>query len=614
MTEIPGTDPSQQSVPTGAMVEVVEGGKPSHGTPVETMEKTPRSESSGSSDNRSDDESDVAVRRQGTRWPQIQANEQAQWRQKAMAKRAIVGGKVEFPDSNQQPAIMGYGNIDKVTGSAGGNEDPVTTSAVVDKSDSTKTSALEIDSVVQIADDDETIPLSDNRDSKELSLRPRNIFRTHGPDRNNLEVSGSFSVCSERPSHGWEQTIADQAGHQHDRVSDEFRPTMSESLNEITERFLKIDLLDGRQDLSRFIAYLLDTVELLSSRVAFLEAREADRTTEDSSSESQPVQSPTEHANVFVGIALHRVFCNKRNHQHDHSYFEDKPTYRDRLSYGDAILMGDKIIHSLDDYIDSQPNVCFLVVNDHMCGIDAKNENLKSSKKGGRDLEPSTERLRVLEPLLQKALLQVADYDPFPSGADWEYIRSEGMRAPYPFLFHHHKRLVKLASNETYGGVLTPLLEFLAANYGKEYEEANSLFEEGLVTGEHISKLFKPQEMVISRGESNALEAHILYDCTVMFRNTISLTGWSWQYDGKELKRKFWSQDIDDVMDERMRIADLKVHPAGSASAEDISNLEQRGRKFWDMRGQAYVCYTGWDEARQYDYVRRTTFFHRRRF
>lgn len=398
---------------------------------------------------------------------------------------------------------------------------------------------------------------------------------------------------------------ADLAAQQRGRAVDEVQPTMSESLNAITGKFLKIDVLDGRQDLSRFIAYLLDTVDLLASRVAFLEATDAGSSSEGHIDESQPLQPPGGLANVFVGKVLHRVVCAIRSHQHSVSYYEDKPTYRDRHSVGDTVLVGDKIVHNLHDYLDLQQSVCFVVINEHYCGIDTKHENHKGGQKRSRNLGPSAERLRISAPLLQKALFQIAQYDPFPVVRDSEFPQLDEMRAPYPFLFHHHKELVELASNEMYEGVLTPLLEFLSRKYGKEYEEANSLFEQGIVTFDHISKMFKPHQVVISRGELNALEAHILHRCHATLRDSkFILSGWSWKYEGNGLDRKVWTEDMDDLLDEQMRITDLKVDPADFAALEDIANLEERGRRFWDMRGQAYVCYTGWDEARRYHYVR----------
>lgn len=411
----------------------------------------------------------------------------------------------------------------------------------------------------------------------------------------------------------------DQAGHQQDRALDELQPTMSESLNAITEKFLKIDVLDGKQDVSQFIAYLLDTVELLTRRVAFLQMppKGVDQS-KDSTSENQPPPSSGSHANIFVCKVLHRVVCDKYEHSHNGMYFEDTPTYNNQHSKELVKLTGNKVIYNLDTYLGLHPNICLLVINEHYCTSMARTMGHRQTQ------EQSTESLRIVAPLLQKALLEVAEYHPgpFDHGADRlkaqrmaaEYHQgpfghgadrrqSQGMFAPYPFLFHHRKKLVQLALDETYRGVLSPLLEFLAINYSKEYEEAHALFAEGIVTGHHLSKLFKPNQMVISRQKSSILEAYVLYACSVPEKGKVALTGWSWVYDGNELSRQRWNQDIHVLPDERMRIEDVRVHPADFARAEDIANLEERGRKFWSMRDQAYICYTGWDKARQYQYV-----------
>lgn len=376
---------------------------------------------------------------------------------------------------------------------------------------------------------------------------------------------------------------------------------MSESLNAITERFLDIDVLDKKQDLSRFMAYLLDTIELLSGRVAFLEAKE-DHDDSEATSEIQAPRSPGGQADAFVGKVLHRVLCGRLSHAHDNSYFEDKPTYKDRQSKNEAKLTGEKFVHNIDDYLDLHPNICFLIINEHVCtnyfvNFGAPADDVDHRNKSGL----STEKLRIVAPLLQRALLQVAEYYPLPPGAS---LRSQGMDAPYPFLFHHHKKLVQLSLDETYKGALMPLLEFLDINYGKEYEEAHALFEKGLVTAHHLSKLFRPNRMVVGRQESGILEAHVLVWCQTSVRDTVGLGGWSWVYDGNELKRSPWLQKLDGVPDEQMLIADLKIHPVDFARTQDINYLEKRGRRFWSMRDQTYICYTGWDKSRQYHYVR----------
>lgn len=387
---------------------------------------------------------------------------------------------------------------------------------------------------------------------------------------------------------------------------------MSESLNAITERFLNIDVLDQRQDLSRYIAYLLDAIDMLGARINFLEAKDTDDKKHPTSKLEAP-RSPERHTNIFIGKALHKVTCFNRSHHHPVAYYEDKPTYRDRHSGGEGKLMGDKVVHSLDDYLGLQSKVSFLVVQDHSCTGQFQSDDHILEDNHRRNLGPSKENLRIVAPLLQEALLKVAEYPP-TQGLPLAVLRDQGMGAPYPFLFHHHKRLVELAGEEMYEGVLGPLLEFLDTNYRKEYDEANSLFEEGVVTGCHLTKLFKPNQMVISRSESNVLQAYILHSCLTTQRDKILFQGWSLVYDGKGLKRNPWVQEIDGLLDERIRIADFKVHPADFARPEDTEYLEKRGRKFWNMRNQTYTCYTGWDKARLYHYVCPTPYFPQRSF
>lgn len=543
----------------------------------------------------SDDKSNMSDDGGRSWYPDIKANEQAKWRRMALAKRADPGvttagnssslkGAIEFQlDGNAAKAID---RLDKC------RESFLAASATSENSKSTQPSGT---SRVSIARNNETGALANQKYQKEVSQGP-------GKVENISTAQEAFPVHSERLSSGSKPLLEDQTESRRDRASQELQPTMSESLNAIAEKFLGIDVLDQRQDLSRYIAYLLDAIDMLGARINFLEAKDTDSRNR-STRELQALRSPESQANIFISKVLHRVRCSNRSHHHNLAYYEDKPPYRDRHTAGEGKLMGDKIVHSLDKYFGPQSNVSFLVVHEHYCTSYLHSDDRTLDDIRIRNLGPSKENLRIVAPLLQKALLQVAEYPPIQRGMNLSSLRDEGMGAPYPFLFHHHKRLVELARDETYEGVLTPLLEFLAENYRKEYDEANSLFEQGFVTGHHLTKLFKPNQMVLSRRESNVLEAHILYENGTPIKGKIHLVGWSWVYDGNELKRHPWSQDIDGMLDERTRIADLKVYPADFARAEDIKYLEKRGREFWNMRDQTYICYTGWDKDRLYHYV-----------
>ncbi|KAG6353979.1 hypothetical protein INS49_004950 [Diaporthe citri] len=515
----------------------------------------------------------------GWSWfPDTKANDQAKWRRTALAKRANVGGTTaeNTPNPKGNVHFQLNGNTSKpIDGFDECRESLVAASAANENSHSTQAS--------------------------EVSQGPGIVY-SPGNLVENISAAPEVSpVRSERPSPGSKPFLEDQARNQRDRASQELQPTMAESLNAITEKFLNIDVLDQRQDVSRYMAYLLDAIDMLGARINFLEAKDTDSRKHPTSQLETP-RSPGRHTDIFVGKVLHRVTCSNRNHHHPVAYYEDKPTYRDRHSGGEGKLMGDKIVHSLDDYLGLRSKVSFLVVHDHSCTGHFQSDDRTFEDNHRRNLGPNKENLRVVAPLLQEALLKVAEYSPI-QGLPLAFLRDQGMGAPYPFLFHHHKKLVELAREEIYEGVLRPLLDFLATNYRKEYEEANSLFEAGVVKSCHLTKLFKPNQMVISRSESNVLQACILYSCVILQRGKVLFQGWSFVYDGNGLKRNPWVQEIDGLLDERIRIADLKVHPAKFARPEDIEYLEKRGRRFWSMRNQTYICYTGWDKARLYHYA-----------
>lgn len=555
----------------------------------------------------SDDESDgsVSERQQRIGWPGSKVNESAHWRRRAMAKRGILddASAVDPRYLRQGPDIQIHGNTSKAVESRSEDcDEPLEEVLATDKkSESAKVSGL--CSASLNASGNEAISQSKKVELEKASQDAGGASNPGKLVQDNSSTLETFLKRSKGLSNESKPFFQSQERDENDGFLHDIRPTMSESLNAITERFLNVDVLDGRQDISRFIAYLLDTVDLLSSRIAFLEADDGSCSRESSIRGSQLLPASASRADKFVGKLLHRVYCTIRSHHHHNTYYEDKPTYRDEQSGVEGKLMGDKIVHNLDSYLDLDPMVSFLVVNEHNCTSNAKDETNRDSQNRKQQSGPGRERLQIVAPLLQRALLRVAKYPPIPKGANFESLRHQGMTSPYPFLFHHHKRLIELALDETYAGVLSPLLDFLAANYSTDYEEANSLFERGIVTGHHLSKLFEPNQMVISRPNPNVLEAQILYWCHTPSEGKANLEGWAWKYDGIELKRQDWKGSVEGVLDEQMRIADLKVHPVGFARAEDIASLQNRGRGFWSMRDQSYICYTGWDKARKYHFV-----------
>jgi hypothetical protein len=181
------------------------------------------------------------------------------------------------------------------------------------------------------------------------------------------------------------------------------------------------------------------------------------------------------------------------------------------------------------------------------------------------------------------------------------------MEAPYHFLFHHRNKLASLAETDPYfTGVVDALLTHINQEYGDEYEEAEAMFGRGYVNARHIEKLFRPNDITISDDKQvGAIEAVVLSDYARTNATGITLTGWNWKYDGHALTRSEFYTSLKALADDdEVPITGLLMYPIKFATAHDVKALEERGRKYWDMRGQMYVTYNGRDSDNKYEFVR----------
>ncbi|KAK1464544.1 hypothetical protein CTAM01_17064 [Colletotrichum tamarilloi] len=387
------------------------------------------------------------------------------------------------------------------------------------------------------------------------------------------------------------KTIKEQQDSGHD-------VSLAESLALITERYLGVDILDQGREVSTFVSYLLDTIEILQSQARF---RAADSSDSDSDSDSGSVDVAVSQPPYFQTV--HRLFCTVEDHHHSGKLSEDEPVARKTKSAGDTDrLEAKREINNLETWADKRPSLCFVVIREHCCSPNQRNDNQRHEMQN-HSVNPSSrlESLRVVSPILQKALQKVAEFQIYPESKYYEAAIE--MEAPYLFLFHHRKRLATLAETEPYQEVLLPLMNFLEESYEAEYVEAEQMFAQGHVNARHIHKLFKPNQLLLKKDRGDHSLAFVLNDYSQATRDDITLKGWKWQYDGNDLKRTNESGLIRSVAEERADIRDLSVHPVEFAREADVKMLTQRGNKFWSMRDQAYTCYTGWDSGSKHHYA-----------
>ncbi|KAL8376073.1 hypothetical protein RB595_007270 [Gaeumannomyces hyphopodioides] len=370
---------------------------------------------------------------------------------------------------------------------------------------------------------------------------------------------------------------------------DEAKLGLADALAAVAESYLQTSLLEQDNIASMFTGYLLDTIELLSRKVEFLEAPDQPSDYEESDSSSvmgdlDQTEAPEPEPSMQV---LHRILCFHSDHTHDGDIFEDKPCARK----ADAMLHGKRPIADLDRYIAQHPGLSFIVFTEHSC-----------TARGGWTKQSSqqSEKIRVISQTLQKALLKCARFRLLFGPDD-----ANEMEAPYDFIYHHRESLAALAKGSDYGKALSPLLEFVEKNYAQHYDECERLISGGRITASHLGKLFQPNQMVVCRKLGRPLDAFVLIDYPrqIFSGGGLHLSGWEWIYDGAKLKRQHRVEGMPLISDEETEITDLEIHPFESARPEDKRFLAERGKKFWEMRGKAFVAYTGWNFERSFEYL-----------
>ncbi|KAK7936659.1 P-loop containing nucleoside triphosphate hydrolase protein [Apiospora aurea] len=373
---------------------------------------------------------------------------------------------------------------------------------------------------------------------------------------------------------------------------------LAEALGEIADRHLEIDVLDHSHDTSRYIGYLLDTIHSLESRLFYKGARDP----VGKSEKAPQAELPANGEKGPRSQVLHRVVCSNSWHDHGGMLFEDEPEYQTDATHEYKLLSGNKEVSDVRYYVEEHPEILFIVLKEHECGSARRQRDERAIQSDSGRTSERNEIIQIVSKALNDAFKRIAEFDPYGRrNSDGRDAFVGTMEAPYLFLFHHHQKLKDLVGQEiSYRPILDPLLLFLEQNYGEEYRSANELFQRGLVTAYHSSKLYKPHDIVVTQtGHGSSLSARLLSrfpERTPKDRDRWTLEGWSWTYNGREARREGWTQDTDSFLVDEFPITKLPIYPLKYARPEIINQIRETGRQFWSMRHQSLRCYTGWDE------------------
>jgi hypothetical protein len=310
---------------------------------------------------------------------------------------------------------------------------------------------------------------------------------------------------------------------------------------------------------------------------------------------------------------LYRIIC-KSQAQKNHLAFlyEDDPD----LARADRMFSrhcnANRPVENIQAYLTRHAGVAFIVMRNRFCTVDSSRHILddisfmcpiRTSQSNIR------ESIVITSESLQGALSKVATCPIDLVGQSTEKIE---VRSPYRFL-HHHRALLRefpepgqhMLQNE-----ITSLLQYVEEQYGRDFREAEALFDKSLVTVQYLPMLYRPNEVVLQRdaqGRSDTWTAAVVDEWPGVDSRGFCIRTWSWNYNGWRFERLYatvqTSLSLYQQEGEVTAIDRLLCVPLRFADAAIVSTLRERGLAFWKLRNRSYVAYTGRVEGSPKDYV-----------
>jgi hypothetical protein len=314
-------------------------------------------------------------------------------------------------------------------------------------------------------------------------------------------------------------------------------------------------------------------------------------------------------------IVVHRVECSRVERYHEHhapsAYYFDAPRLL-KESNRKTGLQGEQQIADIEGYLEDHDNLSFAVYITYSCTKyhEAIKDDFKRLQMPTMDDDIATEarpyfyvlerdarpavadsQALLLSEGLQEALYLLSTEIP---GFRWD--REDPSNLTYPYLQLYHQRNIFTSSATdvlklSHHHHLEVLQDYLAEHLGPEYNEADTLFRNGMVERHHWAKLYRPGAVLVTI-ESGQPVAHICETCTTLSKNRLRLDCWDWAFDGKFYRNNVildvqWPSDGNITA-----IADLEAYPLVHATAGLEDELRSRGKVFWECRTRKFANYS----------------------
>jgi len=307
---------------------------------------------------------------------------------------------------------------------------------------------------------------------------------------------------------------------------------------------------------------------------------------------------------------LYLVKCEDDNN--DRVYL-DRP-FKSQLTGNEWHLRGRTQVNDTNIFIERNRDLAFIVYWEYLCdghswstpASKRKAARKRGSEGEGDEIKPENQKIHLLCSVLRDGILDLIE-----SEAEYaSYLKfnenDETMPVPNTFWYHFKGQIGEFLSKiePKQGKQLRLLSTYMENTFARKYEQADDLFERGLVTKQTLKYLFAPGEviLVVKGGQTTGYFFKSIQEKPRgrwnMFLDKDTQTTYlvdadTWIFDGDFSKKRDTLELIwnDSTLREKQKITELNIYPLRCASEDTRSSLAERGRKFWECRHHNYIEY-----------------------
>jgi uncharacterized protein DUF7025/ATPase family protein associated with various cellular activities (AAA) len=280
-----------------------------------------------------------------------------------------------------------------------------------------------------------------------------------------------------------------------------------------------------------------------------------------------------------------------------------------------SALRGKQRLQNLEIYLDENPDLSFIIYRNYSCEDYCRNyensfqrlpvpnidQNILRSISAyffvlcqdGEEATVESESINITSNELREAANVMASLCPESMG-DWSNLSQ--LNAPYSKVYHSRDILAQYITSENtiiashLKDQLKALFDYVSREYGQSWLNAEALFQKGLVSRAHLSKLFGPNEIVVTISNRQPM-AYRCETAQPTSKQSLTLKCLSWGFDGHffQEKRQFplsWISGEEEIPITELQTFPLKYDPSLKG------RLFTRGKQFWQCRFRKYVAYT----------------------